>query len=97
MVIKTVELKGICDDEIRNLERLHYEVATKEKIVALVISMAQAPKDIIAQRYEDYLNVFKEYDVAKNNFFNKYVQSYVENPNHVWEINFVSGVLSFYD
>lgn len=97
MIVKTVDLKGICDKEIMQLERLHYEVATKEKLLALVISMAQAPTEIITSKYEDYLQTFKNYDFAKNAFYNQFVSSYVENPKHSWEINFTTGVLSFYD
>lgn len=97
MVVKTVNLKGVYDDKITQLERLHYETYTKERLLALVISMSQAPTEIIENRYEDYLKSYQAYDFEKEKFFTDIVSQYVEDARHTWEINFSTGVLSFYD
>lgn len=96
-LVKTVNLRGLCEDEIKKLERAHYEAMTKEKLLALLISMDQASKEIIDERYEDYLETYKKYEEEKNIFFNNIISQYVDNPQNSWHIDFITGDLEFYE
>ena len=96
-VVKTVNLRGVYKDDIKRLERAHYEAVTKEKLLALLISMDQASQEIINARYEDYLETFQKYEEEKNIFFNNVISQYVDDPQNSWHIDFTTGDLEFYE
>ena len=89
--IKIVNLSEVYPKVMLNLERLHYEVMTKERILGIAISMGNVSTQLMDKYYEEYLSVFKQYEDTKNFLHNNYIAK--ENPNNeylTWEADFLN-------
>ena len=95
---KTIDLSSANPEELKNLERLHYESVTKERIVSLAMSNANnINSSLIDKYYEDYLQTFTKCEQAKQELFEKYIKQHVDNPDATWEINFYAKVVVISD
>ena len=73
---KVVTLSQINCPEVvfANLERLHYEVVSRERILALTLENGAVNLEgAFKTYYEEYLSIYKEYDVAKSEFYGVYL------------------------
>jgi hypothetical protein len=98
---KVVTLSQInCPEEVfLNLERLHYEVVSHERILALTLGNETISLEgSFKTYYEDYMNIYKEYDMAKLELFNLYLVN-VENIEryHSWEADFRTKTVVLYE
>ena len=95
---KVINLKNVCPDEITKLERHHYETTTNERILGVALATAgQTSSVAIDTFYDAYYVSYVAYERAKQEFFDKYIATHVEDPHSSWEINFVTGDLTLYD
>jgi hypothetical protein len=75
------------DIELKELERLHYEVNARAEIVALLINKQMQNSESFDKYWIEYLKVFKQYQEAKNKFVQIIVAPItVDEVN--WEIDF---------
>ena len=98
--MKVINLTNVCGDAIKNLERLHYESMTKERIMGMALgTTGQNNSSAMESFYQDYYNSFVEYEKAKQSFYNTYVAEYAKGMSSraTWEINFTTGDLTLYD
>ena len=98
--MKVINLTNVCGDAIKNLERLHYEAMTKERIMGMALAtMGKNNSTAMESFYEDYYKSFVEYEKEKQNFYNTYVAEHAKGMSSraTWEINFTTGDLSLYD
>lgn len=98
--MQKIELRKVCPEAIamvEELERLHYESTTKERIVGVALGSANVNSALVENYYQDYLKTYREYDRAKQKFFDTYVSKYVTSTSSVWEINFYNGELTIHD
>lgn len=97
-ISKTIELLTVCPDEITDLERLHYEIVTKERILGITLSNSNSSlTDCFNEYYKDYFETFKEYEAKKNYFFKTYIAPHVTDIHSNWEIDFTSGEVVLYE
>ena len=99
--MQTINLKNKCSEDLAELERLHYESVTKEKVIgaALAASNGKGNNAAIDNYYNDYYNSFVQYEKTKQLFFKNHIAEYTTNlPEYTtWEINFATGDLILYD
>lgn len=84
---------------LTNLERLHYEVISHERILALTLGNETVNLEgAFKTYYEDYMNIYKEYDVAKSELYNFYLTN-IENIEsyHSWEVDFRTKTVILYE
>ena len=75
-IVKEMTLTQInCPEEVfMNLERLHYEIISRERILALTLANESVNLEgQFKKYYEDYMATFKEYDQAKQDFYTTYL------------------------
>ena len=109
--MRTVRLGDEYTNKICELERLHYEVSTKEKeinarikeltkerVIALAIQMSNTPIDegVMNHYMEEYTNVYIEYERAKEHFYNDVVVNLMQDGDMSWELNFEAKAVTFY-
>jgi lantibiotic modifying enzyme len=97
---KIINLSEVCPQVMEELERLHYEVVTKERIIALAITSntSAVSSKTIENYYKDYMKVFKEYENIKLNLYNDYIAA--ENPDGEyisWEADFTTQSVILHD
>lgn len=95
---KTIDLSNVCPEVLNELERLHYEVVTKERIIGIAMNSSIANNNsIIDKYYFDYVETFKNYELAKQSLYENYLIQ--ENPNGYfksWEADFLHKSVIFY-
>lgn len=87
------------EDVVRNLERLHYETTSHERILALTLANdAINLEGPFKTYYENYLVTFKEYEEAKLELFNAYLTK-IKNIEKYrsWEVDFRTKVVNLYE
>lgn len=96
--MRTVRLGDEYTNRICELERLHYEVSTKERVIALAIQMSNTPIDegVMNHYMEEYTNVYIEYERAKEHFYNDVVVNLMQDGDMSWELNFEAKAVTFY-
>lgn len=101
VISKTLSLADLgCSEEVfANLEKLHYEVSAKERILAVALSIENTN---VSGSFNDYYNSyfasFKEYEEAKNNMYNNYISKHVtENVHTMWEAHFPTRTVVLYE
>ena len=99
-IVKEMTLTQInCPEEVfMNLERLHYEIISRERILALTLANESVNLEgQFKKYYEDYMATFKEYDQAKQDFYTTYLAN-TENIENCsgWEANFNTRSVIFY-
>ena len=96
--MRTVRLGDEYTNRICELERLHYEVSTKERVIALAIQMSNTPIDegVMNHYMEEYTNVYIEYERAKEHFYNDVVVNLMQEGDLSWELNFEAKAVTFY-
>ena len=96
--MRTVRLGDEYTNRIYELERLHYEVSTKERVIALAIQMSNTPIDegVMNHYMEEYTNVYIEYERAKEHFYNDVVVNLMQDGDMSWELNFEAKAVTFY-
>ena len=95
---KEIDFSDICPDLLKDLERLHYEVLTKERILA--ITLANSTTGLSAmfdEYYKEYSEVFKEYETKKDELYHTYQSQYAFPSSATWEINFLTSTVSIYE
>lgn len=86
------------EEEFLNLERLHYEVVTRERIMSLAMANDTISFEGSFKTYhEEYLAIYKEYDAAKLKLFNIYLSN-IENITQYrnWEADFRTKTINLY-
>lgn len=95
--MRTIKLEDTCLETLTRLEKLHYETVTKERIIGIALTSPQLNSFNLDSFYQDYLDTYTDYDKCKQEFFEKYVATHVDNYNSTWEVNFFNGVVTIYD
>lgn len=89
---KVVTLSQInCPEDVfTNLERLHYEVVSHERILALTLGNETVNLDgPFKTYYENYKNIYVEYDKAKLELYNVYLTNIKNIAEYrSWEVDF---------
>ena len=86
------------EDVFVNLERLHYEVISRERILALTLANESANLEgPFKTYYEEFMAIHKEYDEAKFDLTNIYLAN-VEGIGHYrsWEVDFRTKTVILY-
>lgn len=92
-----VIVPDICSEEdFTKLERLHYEAAADQAVIALMTNQGQSIASIKPYQ-EEYIKLFTELEKYKADFEQKYLIP-LENENSVsWEIDFNNRAVIFYE
>lgn len=89
-----------CPEEVfLNLERLHYEVTSRERILALTLTNQTVNLEgVFKAYYEDYTAIYKKYDIAKSDLYNSYLTN-IENiaQYRSWEADFRTKTVILYE
>jgi hypothetical protein len=82
-----------------NLERLHYEVVSHERILALTLANETVNLEgPFKTYYANYMAIYKEYDAAKSDLYNNYLTN-IENiaQYRSWEVDFRTQTVILYE
>lgn len=94
---KIIDLTNFQED-VNTLERLHYETNARENIIALMTNNGMMNSSSYEKYWNEYMELFKEYQKAKDAIADKFVTPEVgEDANASWEINFEKKVITIYD
>ena len=75
-------------EEIEILERFHYEVDARAKIINLMVEDGIDEKDNIYSNYwEKYLEYIKAYDLLKQQFYQNHLSQYDKG---IWQLDFLN-------
>ena len=97
-MVRVIDLKAKHEDEVKELERLHYETMAKERIVSSIVANGGSTSNSAFDNfYAAYLTALKAYDQGKQTFYDKCVSEHVTNLNATWEINFTNCELTLRD
>jgi hypothetical protein len=95
---KEIDFSSICPDFLTNLERLHYEVLTKERILAMTLANSTTGLSaMFDEYYKEYSEAFKEYETKKDEFYRTYLSQHVLPSSVSWEVNFLTSTVSIYE
>ena len=89
-----------CSEEVfLNLERLHYEVSARERVLAISLSNENTSiQGSFDDYYKNYLKIYQEYEAAKDHFYKTYVDKHVDEKLHtMWEASFPSRSVFLYE
>lgn len=82
------------ESEINTLERLHYEIDARTRIINLMISEGSSEhNDTFNKYWETYLEYIKAYNVFKERFYENHLSEYKEG---TWELDFMSKQVIVY-
>lgn len=82
------------ESEINTLERLHYEIDARTRIINLMISEGNSEyNDTFNKYWETYLEYIKAYNVFKERFYENHLSEYKEG---TWELDFMSKQVTIY-
>lgn len=76
------------ENEINVLERLHYEIDARTRVINLMIDEGtHEHNDTFNKYWETYLEHIKAYNVFKERFYENHLSEYEEG---TWELDFMS-------
>ena len=76
------------ENEINSLERIHYEIDARTRIINLMIEEGNYEhNDNFNKYWETFLEYIKAYNVLKNKFYENHLSEYEEG---TWELDFMS-------
>lgn len=82
------------ENEINTLERLHYEIDARTRIINLMIDEGTNENNESFNNYwETYLEYIKAYNLFKDNFYKNHLSDYDEG---TWELDFMSKQVTIY-
>lgn len=84
-------------DVVTNLERLHYETSARENVLALMAANGSINMASSKAYWNEYMNLFKEYQDAKDDFANNFITPNTTSNNAQWEVKFAEKVAYIYD
>lgn len=95
---KVIDLSNVCPEALAELERLHYEVVTKERIIGIAInSSISSNVSIIDKYYADYVETFKKCEMAKQKLYENYlIQENADGYFRTWEADFLHKSVIFH-
>lgn len=88
---KIVDLSNTCPEVMTDLERLHYEVMTKERVIGIALGTTNVPSTLVDKYYQDYLATFTAYENAKTSLYTNYIaQENQDGEYATWEADFLN-------
>lgn len=82
------------ENEINTLERLHYEIDARTRIINLMIDEGTNKNNESFNNYwETYLEYIKAYNLFKERFYENHLSEYEEG---TWELDFMSRQVTIY-
>lgn len=95
---KVINLSNVCPEALTELERLHYEVVTKERIIGIAINSSISNNvSVIDKYYADYVETFKKYEMAKQKLYENYlIQENTDGHFRSWEADFLHQSVIFH-
>ena len=96
--MREIKIKEDWMTDFYALEKLYYEVTTKERILSLSLTLNNGEQELFSSNYySNFVETFKEYDWLKQNFYEKYVKLIQQDTDKYWEVNFNKKAIVFYE
>ena len=84
-------------DDFRALEKLHYEVVTRERLLGIAIDEHFVSDENIKAFYEEYKTLYSQYDKMKSRLNKKYIREHVKGALNYWEADFENDCFKLYE
>ena len=82
------------ENEINVLERIHYEIDARSRIINLMIDEGTTEHNETFNKYwETFLEYIKAYNILKNKFYENHLSEYKEG---TWALDFMSKQVTIY-
>lgn len=83
--------------DLTKLEGLHYKVNAYESLLARITSGLRSSEEAFKRIFDEYLEVFKEYEKEKEKINIELIQKYQKESDKIWEIDFENKRVIFHE